>query len=211
MPFGSNTSPPPPECWAGTMLGVYYDHLPHWVVDYGCYSFTFHCRGSLPADALARLKAIAASLQSVPPRSDAAVRFYRTSFKTLEAYLDTDAPTAPFALQATRQNLDKLLASPDLELNPVHWVIMPNHLHLITRPLRFENVHQFKESVRRFKMRTTHCVKQATGRKGRLWQRGAYDRWIRSEREYRRWQDYLNNNPVKAGLVDNADTWTGLR
>lgn len=40
-----------------------------------------------------------------------------------------------------------------------------------------------------------------------LWQREYWDRFIRDENHFQKAIEYIHMNPVKAGLVDNADDW----
>jgi len=41
----------------------------------------------------------------------------------------------------------------------------------------------------------------------RFWQDESFDHWVRSEGEFIRIQKYIENNPVKAGLVAKAEDW----
>jgi type I restriction enzyme R subunit/putative DNA methylase len=41
----------------------------------------------------------------------------------------------------------------------------------------------------------------------RFWQDESFDHWVRSEGEFIRIQKYIENNPVKAGLVAKAENW----
>ena len=46
------------------------------------------------------------------------------------------------------------------------------------------------------------------GRTGQaFWQEESFDRWIRSQEELEGLIDYVENNPVKAGLVELAEEW----
>ena len=40
-----------------------------------------------------------------------------------------------------------------------------------------------------------------------LWRRESYDHWERNEREWHRIKAYIENNPVKAGLVIEAQAY----
>jgi REP element-mobilizing transposase RayT len=39
------------------------------------------------------------------------------------------------------------------------------------------------------------------------WQRGFFDHVLRSDESYAQKWNYARENPVRAGLVDNADDW----
>jgi putative transposase len=202
----------PIDCWSGTMRGVYYDQLPHWVVDRGCYSLMFRCRGSLPDAVLLRLSEIHESQQRIVTCDEQALQQQRRSFKILEAYLDQSQGFAPFHDDAVRRAFHDYLQEYDVaRLRFQHWVIMPNHLHLLTAPLDCENIESFKSAMTQFKLRSTQMLNRELERRGSLWQAHQYDRWVRNEPEYRRWQEYFRGNPVKAGLCQQPECWVGLK
>ena len=45
------------------------------------------------------------------------------------------------------------------------------------------------------------------GRKGDFWQVDYYDRYIRNERHYYRAIEYIEMNPVNAGLCEDRGEW----
>jgi hypothetical protein len=64
--------------------------------------------------------------------------------------------------------------------------------------------------------RLLQSVKGATARQANLilgrtgeafWQAESYDHWVRNESEWRRIAAYIENNPVKAGLVPRAEDY----
>jgi putative transposase len=61
---------------------------------------------------------------------------------------------------------------------------------------------------------TARQANKLLGRTGEaFWQAECYDRWIRNEEEFRRVWAYIENNPVKAGLVaePTAFRWSSAR
>ncbi len=55
---------------------------------------------------------------------------------------------------------------------------------------------------------TAREANRLLGRTGEpFWQRESYDHWVRDEREWRRIEFYIENNPVKAGLVSRAEEY----
>ena len=193
------------------MLGCYYDQLPHWVVDYGCYAITMRCKGSLPKPIIQKLIEINESLKGIPAQDPEALKYYRRSFQILEAYLDQGAENALFQKPEVRRSLSDFIADYDnCGLQLTHWAVMPNHLHLLTAPLRANSIEDFSYSIRQFKLRSTQSIHRSLNRKGPVWQRGLYDRWVSNETEFSRWQTYLAMNPVKAGLCHSPQNWVGL-
>ena len=60
------------------------------------------------------------------------------------------------------------------------------------------------------KGRSARAINRQRGRSGPLWQKERFDRLIRSEKEYQEKRDYILNNAVKAGLVEEAERYDGL-
>ncbi len=83
------------------------------------------------------------------------------------------------------------------------WVIMPNHVHVILRP-RVE----LPELTRWLKGRTSRIANRMLGRTGLpFWQDESFDHWIRSAEELHQLTQYVEGNPVKAGLVQAPEEW----
>jgi putative transposase len=83
------------------------------------------------------------------------------------------------------------------------YAIMANHVHALLLP---------KVSPSRLlgslKGATTRHANLLLGRTGEtFWQAESYDHWVRDEREWRRIAAYIENNPVKAGLVSSAEDY----
>ena len=45
------------------------------------------------------------------------------------------------------------------------------------------------------------------GKSGSYWQTETFDHWARDDAEMYRIIDYIENNPVKTGLVENPQHW----
>jgi len=80
------------------------------------------------------------------------------------------------------------------------FVVMANHVHVLVLPLGNASA-------------TLQWIKGVTAREGNLamgrtgnhfWQRESYDHWVRNSEEHGRIAAYIENNPVKAGLVREA-------
>jgi len=83
------------------------------------------------------------------------------------------------------------------------WAIMPNHVHVILQP-RIE----LPSVMRWLKGRTGRKANRILGRTGApLWQDESFDRWVRSGEELLELIEYVESNPVKAGLVQVAEQW----
>ena len=61
--------------------------------------------------------------------------------------------------------------------------------------------------LRLIKGATAREANKILNRRGAFWQHESYDRVVRDEKELNRIIWYTINNPVKAGLVKNAEDW----
>ena len=83
------------------------------------------------------------------------------------------------------------------------WAIMPNHVHLLVLPKVPVRVR-----MRWLKGSTARRANLLLGRTGqRFWQDESYDHWVRNNREFERIIQYIEANPVTAGLVASAALW----
>jgi putative transposase len=88
-------------------------------------------------------------------------------------------------------------------------VIMPDHVHLLLRPLEIEPGiwHDLSDILKWIKGAGARRINQLLGGQGSVWQKESFDRIVRDEEEYfQKWQ-YMVLNPFKAGLVDNPDDY----
>jgi mutator protein MutT len=83
------------------------------------------------------------------------------------------------------------------------WVVMPNHVHAVLKP------HQrLSEIMQSLKTATATRANRILGTPGTsFWQREYYDHWIRSEKEFFSIVNYIERNPVSAGLVSLPEEW----
>ncbi|HVO96664.1 MAG TPA: transposase [Bryobacteraceae bacterium] len=77
------------------------------------------------------------------------------------------------------------------------YIVMANHVHLLIRPLIDPS-----RRLRSLKGASAREANIALGRTGQpFWQKESYDHWVRNDDEFFRIRAYIENNPVKAGLV----------
>jgi REP element-mobilizing transposase RayT len=89
------------------------------------------------------------------------------------------------------------------------YVVMANHVHLLVTPA--VKVSKLTQSLKRFTAREGNRMLGLTGKS--FWQEESYDRLVRDETEFRRIARYIENNPVKAGLVKTPEEflWSSAR
>ena len=84
------------------------------------------------------------------------------------------------------------------------WVVMPNHVHLVTTPLPGKRLAGIMQSLKSF---TANEANNLLDRKGTFWMPDYFDRYVRSQRHLVAAIAYVENNPVKAGLCRRPEDW----
>ncbi len=83
------------------------------------------------------------------------------------------------------------------------FAVMPNHVHLLITPK--VPVPILTKSLKAITARRANELLAHTGNP--FWQRESYDREVRNETEFERIRFYIENNPVRAGLVQEASQY----
>lgn len=79
------------------------------------------------------------------------------------------------------------------------FVIMPDHMHLIIIP-RDKDISESMKSIKGFSARQ---INEIFKRRGSIWQRGFYDYILDSEEKVLSRIKYIEDNPVRKGIVTN--------
>jgi REP element-mobilizing transposase RayT len=137
-----------------------------------------------------------------PPRLDRVIPNNPVFFVTACTYrrrpaLATRAVKQAFVCFAERAYTDHNIAVG-------RYVIMPDHIHLfVCGPDDFE--------LGRWMGTLKQCLAKSVARAPSgdpVWQRRFFDHVLRSEESYGQKWNYVRENPVRAGLVTNADDWS---
>jgi REP element-mobilizing transposase RayT len=166
-------------------MRFYERRLPHWVVVGQALFVTFRLHDSLPSNRVF----LPAQLTT------------GKAFVAMDRILD-QAATGPRHL-AVPEIAALVVASLHDGERTFHryklhaYVVMPNHVHMLVTPS--VDASQWLRSLKGF---TGHEANRLLGRTGNpFWQGESYDHLVRSRDEFERIQRYIENNPVKAGLV----------
>jgi putative transposase len=84
------------------------------------------------------------------------------------------------------------------------WTIMPNHVHILIQAMADFGL---GDIVHSWKSYTAKKANHVLNRKGDFWQPDYFDRFIRDEVHLAAAKEYIEQNPVKAGLVEKAKAW----
>ncbi len=83
------------------------------------------------------------------------------------------------------------------------FVIMPDHMHLILIP-RDKNISECMKSIKGFSARRINSL---LDRKGSIWQDGFYDYILDSEEKVLGRMKYIEDNPVRKGMVTCPESY----
>jgi len=84
------------------------------------------------------------------------------------------------------------------------WTVMPNHVHVLFTVMPDAPLGEVVSSWKRF---TGRQANRQIGRSGPFWQTEYWDRFIRNDRHFATVEEYIDQNPVKAGLAQHAHQW----
>lgn len=87
----------------------------------------------------------------------------------------------------------------------VAWCVMPNHVHSLFEMIAGYSLGGILHSWRSY---TAKEANRILGRRGQFGDDDYFDRYIRDNDHLRSAIDYIEQNPVKAGLVADAAQWT---
>ena len=181
--------------------------MPHWEVEDGRYFITLHLAGAIPAAGRLRLRAQAKALQGIP-RTDAAdwIQAQRAIFAEMERWLDRGTWNPHFKHpQVANATVEAIEHRRSVGEWIVHaYVIMPTHVHLFLE-LGEERLQPSLENFKRWT--TRQAIEILSLESKRFWQSDWFDHWSRSDAEDDRIVSYIQDNPVKAGLVSRYTDW----
>ena len=94
--------------------------------------------------------------------------------------------------------------SDTLNLYELHsWVIMPNHVHILIYPAA--SIPRITGAIKTYSAKHANLILGRTGQP--FWALESLDRWIRGPEEFERTVQYIEYNPVKAGIVKTPEEY----
>jgi putative transposase len=83
------------------------------------------------------------------------------------------------------------------------FVVMPNHVHLLVTPA--VALPKLTKSLKGITAKRANAILALTG--SPFWQEESYDHLVRHGREFDKIRDYIEENPVRSGLVREASEY----
>ncbi|MEN0046270.1 MAG: transposase [Bacteroidota bacterium] len=205
------------------MKTAYRSRLPHIVPVGATFFVTFRLADSLPLPIVRELKikmdTAIKRLQKEKPKGykETIRRQRKLFFKCYDHQLDEQAFGACYLKQPAIAKIveDKLHQFDGDKYALQAYCIMPNHVHLLIDtsiqiidendlflnevPADYTQLHQI---MRLIKGGTAYTANKQLNREHKFWQKDSYDHYVRDEREFWNIVQYILDNPVKAGLVE---------
>ncbi|MCC6574872.1 MAG: transposase [Planctomycetes bacterium] len=193
--------------------------LPHWEQDGATYSVTFRLADSLPTEAVEKLLTRRRSLsrefgaRGIFDRRRDLEQLRHLWSEEFERLLD--AGTGECLLRDDRVAaivVECLKHFDEQRYKLIAWCIMPNHVHVVVRPVAEWGLEKLLHTWKSF---TAHQVNKLLNREGTFWQDEYFDRLVRDDAELASSVQYVLENPWRSGLkrwtwVDVAPGYFGL-
>jgi REP element-mobilizing transposase RayT len=79
-----------------------------------------------------------------------------------------------------------------------HWVIMPNHVHILLIACEGYELSTILHSWKSF---TSNKINKLYSKKGTFWQSETFDHLVRSDQQLEKYREYIRMNIAKAGVL----------
>jgi REP element-mobilizing transposase RayT len=206
------------------IMSYHKRNLPHWVPNGSSVFVTYRLHGSLPPNVIQSLKEtqrlverdIFAAAKSPDLLADLRLKRHKQLFARIDSALDKAAGGPRWLSEPEIASLVEttLLSRCASFYKLWAYVVMSNHVHLLLRPRIsevdtgqpiFNSLSTITKSLKGYTAREANRLLGRTGQP--FWQQESFDHWPRDETEFRRVISYIENNPVKAGLVAQPQDW----
>ncbi|MFT5856796.1 MAG: putative transposase [Verrucomicrobiales bacterium] len=188
-------------------LTIYHRNLPHWRQDGATYFITFRLNDSIPAKQTRQIRRLRESwlLHQPPPNSETQLQeLAKIVSSREEKFLDRGYGGCILADPGSQEIQVRALTHFDCEEEDARYelgayVIMPNHVHAIVRPIQPKR-HPLEKIIQSWKRHATREINKRNQNKGSIWEEESFDRIIRDENHLQKCLHYIGKNPSKAGL-----------
>lgn len=175
--------------------------LPHWSLDGAIYHVVFRLADSLPKVARERYRRERDVLTSEPQaEASPAAPERRDSFlsECFDQFLDAGHGECWLAQPGIAPLVADTIRHFEGKRYELHaWCIMPNHVHVVVRPLAGHALSGILHSWKSFSAQGSNRLLR---RSGEFWQKESYDHIIRDPAALDRTIRYVQENPLKAKL-----------
>ena len=184
---------------------IVHRRLPHWFQEGCTYFVTFRLADALPSHVVEQWRRERASWFSQmpePTNADAVEEAHALFSAKFEDRLDEGHGSCLLRAPEAADEVERCLRHLDGQHYSLGtFVIMPNHVHVLVRPLMD---HPLPAILQAWKCVTAHKLNKRFGRKGPLWQDESFDHIVRDEHQLERFARYIEENPLRVKLPPDA-------
>jgi REP element-mobilizing transposase RayT len=175
--------------------------LPHWQQEGTTCFVTFRLADSMPLEKLKEWQAEKDLwLRQHPgPLSIELQEEYKGIFdEKFQSYLDAGYGSCILAdPEISRIVRDSFHHFDEVRYDLGWYVIMPNHVHILVKPLEG---YELSKILQGWKGYTAKEINRELGKAGTVWLDESFDHIVRSLESLRLYEDYIRQNPIRAGL-----------
>jgi DNA polymerase III subunit alpha len=178
-------------------------HLPHWQQNGATYFVTFRLGDSLPKEIYKKWQLERdAAVKTISSQDSSKMEIVAEQFREeLEGRLDEGLGECWLKNQKVASVVENALRHFDGERYLLgNYVIMPNHVHVLVRPVMEHKLYEILHSWKSFSAKEAN---KALNRTGEFWQDESFDHIVRDESSLEKFSSYIQENPKKAGLRQN--------
>ncbi len=183
-------------------------NLPHWTQEKCTYFVTFRLADSIAQSRIKEYEELRRKWveHHHPPFSETERNRLDELFSTrINEWLDEGSGSCILKNHALSKIVaDTLIHFDGNRYELDEWVVMPNHVHVLVRPLG-EN--QLADILHSWKSFSANQINQQLNTSGPFWKKEYYDHIVRDMEELRRIRKYIRGNPAKAGLSRILCSW----
>jgi hypothetical protein len=204
-----NLDPPPGSqgLHSDKPVTVYRRHLPHWRQEGATYFVTFWLADALPQSKLRELDALKREWEKKLANADDQsllngqwAAYSRLVMQQVESWLDQGMGDCWLRQPTFAQIVAESLHYFDgVQYELGCYVVMPNHVHTVLRPLS-PTEWPLEKILQSRKRHTSHEIQMLLGRRTALWQDESFDRIVRDAEHLYRCVQYVGSNARRAGL-----------
>jgi REP element-mobilizing transposase RayT len=172
-------------------------YLPHFDAGSIPQAVTFRLAGSLPWQRLRQWREELNNLKTAVDEEQ-----YRAR---IEHYLDLGHGPNWLRMPEVASLVEGSLLHFDRERYRLHaWVVMPNHVHVLLTPAEAVSLSAIVHSWKSF---SGVQANRLLARSGPFWQTDYFDHYVRNQIHFNATIEYIQQNPVKAGLCCHPGEW----
>lgn len=180
-------------------INIHQGNLPHWQQENVWYFITFRLADSIPANVVEQIKQERELWLKNHDKNNLTTEQKKEYYKLFSERTENLLNAGKGSCILKDEKIAKIVSGALLHFNNQRyildeWVIMPNHVHILVKPLDGYTLPDILHSWKSF---TANEINKETGSKGQLWMHESYDHIVRNEKALLAIRRYIWENPLK--------------